>query len=114
MSMKMRLFLILPIAGVMCTAGAHAQGPFDFREAFLLESKIQTYGLTEYDPNHSERVMSMMAPSLATPMLQDVLNDPRSYQGGWLGECGTAGGQVSPDGWYGPGRDAVSRHHRKS
>jgi tetratricopeptide (TPR) repeat protein len=39
----------------------------------------------EYDPNHSEQLMSMMAPSLATPMLQDILNDPRSYQGqGWV------------------------------
>ncbi len=59
--------LLIPVPGVLS-----AQSPFQFREASLLEHRIQeTRSGQEYDPNHSEEGLATMGPSAANQMIPD-------------------------------------------
>jgi|HubBroStandDraft_3_1064219.scaffolds.fasta_scaffold19314_2 hypothetical protein len=55
---------------IVCVQGVLAQGPFQFREAYLLEHRIEvTRSGEEYDPTHSELVQSTVGPSPADQFL---------------------------------------------
>ena len=95
LSLKMSLMLISivwPSYAMTCAATApsvpttdSAPGPFDFREAYLLERKIQLESKGQkYDPNHSENTMSRMNYGLANPFAQaqaDKRGQMSTYQG---------------------------------
>src|ERR1039458_604623 len=67
------------------------QGPFQFREAYLLENRIQvTRSGEEYDPAHSEVWQSSIGPSPARQFISDV-NDLHVYSSSrWMGVLGDA------------------------
>src|SRR5208337_522268 len=60
-------------------AGLHAQSPFQFREAYLLENRIQTSRSgQEFDPNHSEDILALEGPSPTNQFVADR-NNPAIY-----------------------------------
>jgi len=57
-----------------------AQSPFQFREAYLLEHRIEvTRSGEEYDPHHSEVWLSTEGPSLTNQFVADR-NEPNIYR----------------------------------
>ena len=57
----MRATFLLPLLLISAPAILRAQSPFQFREAYLLEHRIQeTRSGQEYDPNHSEQGLATM------------------------------------------------------
>ncbi len=68
----MRATFLLPLLLIPVPAVLSAQSPFQFREASLLEHRIQeTRSGQEYDPNHSEEGLATMGPSAANQMIPD-------------------------------------------
>jgi len=68
----MRATFLLPLVLIPAPARLCAQNPFQFREAFLLEHRIQeTRNGQEYDPNHSEEGLALEGPSQANQMVAD-------------------------------------------
>jgi len=76
--MRAKLLLLF----IPALAPLHAQSPFQFREVYLLEHRIDVERSgAEYDPTHQERVLSLEGPSPATPFTLDP-NDLRIFQNG--------------------------------
>jgi len=68
----MRATFLLPLLLISAPACTRAQSPFQFREAYLLEHRIQeTRAGEEYDPNHSEQGLATMGPTQADQMVLD-------------------------------------------
>jgi CHAT domain-containing protein/tetratricopeptide (TPR) repeat protein len=68
----MRATFLLPLLLIPAPALLCAQSPFQFREAYLLEHRIQeTRSGQEYDPNHSEQGLALEGPSQANQMVPD-------------------------------------------
>ena len=61
-------------------------GPFNFREAYLLEHRMEIEWKAEhFNPSHGENMRQLEGPSPAQPMIPD-LNDPAIYLGSrWMG-----------------------------
>lgn len=78
----MRASHLLPLLCTIPIVASHAQSPFQFRETYLLEHRIETARSgQEYDPNHAERYLALEGPSLTTPFVLNP-NDPAIFQNG--------------------------------
>jgi len=76
----MRATFLLPLVLISVPAWLRAQSPFQFREAYLLEHRIQvTRSGEEFDPNHSEQGLALEGPSQINPFLPDR-NDLNVYR----------------------------------
>lgn len=76
----MRSAFILSASLLACLSRLVAQSPFEFRELWLIEHRIEvTRSGEEYDPNHSEQLLSSEGPGPATQFLVDR-NDPNIYR----------------------------------
>jgi CHAT domain-containing protein len=78
----MRAAFLASLALATAAAGLAAQSPFEFREAYLLEHRIEvTRSGEEYDPGHSEQGLALEGPGPADQDIPDR-NDPAIYRSG--------------------------------
>lgn len=76
----MRSTFILSASLLFYLSRLPAQSPFEFRELWLIEHRIETTRSgEEYDPNHTEELLSREGPGPATQFLADR-NDPSIYR----------------------------------